>query len=202
MKIPIQLPNPPMGFKAEAFIVETRKPRSGDWFLSNTENAEYTDQNFMEISRPILQLQKIEAPKPKIKATGIKQWSPRTMTFECTCCGARDDIEIPMTNERVDCSDWDLSKVVSASSLAPKCKNLEPVIKERMSDLMVTYGADMLISIERQAKIEVLKEVLADDSCDTCHWYGVITEMLEQLEVDQGTLKSDHSPLYDPPKQS
>lgn len=127
MKTPIQLPNPPEGYKAEAFIVAIRKPELGELLLGKDgkvwEHGPLT--NFKE-SRSILQLQKIEAPAPKIKATEIKQWEPRIMAFECTC-GAKDDIEIPLTTDQVVGADWDLSKIVSASSLAPKCKNLKPL---------------------------------------------------------------------------
>ena len=71
MKIPIQLPNPPEGYKAEAFIVANRKAKRGVRSFLNVWDAVYTDENSEDLHRPILQLQKIEPPAPKIKATEI-----------------------------------------------------------------------------------------------------------------------------------
>tara|TARA_R110002012_G_scaffold321576_2_gene549936 strand:+ start:161 stop:598 length:438 start_codon:yes stop_codon:yes gene_type:complete len=69
VKIPIQLPNPPEGYKPEAFIVAMRVPEIGDWLLGLDGKLWECSQRqmFFFTYRPILQLQKIAVPKPVIE---------------------------------------------------------------------------------------------------------------------------------------
>jgi hypothetical protein len=73
MKIPIQLPNPPEGYKVEAFIVANRKAKGGEWVLTTSAGSAYQCTGAFDYRRPILQLQKIEAPKPVIEAFEITE---------------------------------------------------------------------------------------------------------------------------------
>ena len=72
MKTPIRLQNPPAGYKAEAFIVGHRVAIPGEWvFASDLQVYQTTGQ--LHHDRPIVELQPIEAPAPKIKAFEITE---------------------------------------------------------------------------------------------------------------------------------
>lgn len=73
------------------------------------------------------------------------------------------------------------------AKLREENQRLEALVRAKASDAVIAHGAVMIASLERQAKTEVLREVLARfeqmDGNDGAWWYSdVVNELVKQQE--------------------